>query len=178
MLLRLIENKDFSDIRLTNSISPENLKSKKILLIGIMNEDPELLTKTEKIMRIVSDEKLFGGIIGDILYDYFKHHLRRLREDLYFRFQRYGIIKIPELNERREDIPILFYNFLKRNGINNPIIEYEVFELLMDKSIQWPGNIRQLQAVAKEVSNRVTEGVELIDYFMVQEVLSNIGMIK
>ena len=179
ILLRLLENRDFKDVcpELTPDLI-ERLQNARILVIGIMNEDPELLTKSDALMRIASDERIFGGIIGDILYDYLKNHIRRLREDLYYRFLRGGVIRLPDLDARREDIPFLFYQFLINHGVDNPVIEYEVFEELMSERISWSGNIRQLEGVARNVaSEAIRRNRSFIRHDMLRDVLKRMKLL-
>jgi transcriptional regulator with PAS, ATPase and Fis domain len=70
----------------------------------------------------------------------------RLRADLYYRLNTFQI-EIPPLRERKEDIPPLVSNFLKRFadelGKPEPEIVPEAFQKLLDYS--WPGNVRELQ---------------------------------
>ncbi|HDO25409.1 MAG TPA: sigma-54-dependent Fis family transcriptional regulator [Nitrospirae bacterium] len=70
------------------------------------------------------------------------------REDLYFRLA-VVTIKLPPLNERKEDIPLLFRFFLnrlnKKIGKNVMGLSRPVQNLLM--SYDWPGNIRELENV-------------------------------
>jgi DNA-binding NtrC family response regulator len=183
-LLRLIENRELTPV---GSIEKEKrLRDKKILIIGLMNEDPEKLTKIYSLQNILHDKQLFGGLFGEVAYEYVRK-LRRLRNDLYDRMKRYGIIHIPELKNRREDIPSLFYNFLKQEvgEEKNLIIEYESFELLMDKSIEWPGNIRQLQALCKSVSNILKNKGEIknknkdivVNRFVIKQALNQSGLL-
>ena len=73
---------------------------------------------------------------------------KKFREDLFFRIK--GVtIRIPPLRERREDIPLLVYYFLKQAAerYNKPIenVKPETQQLLM--SYSWPGNVRQLKNV-------------------------------
>jgi DNA-binding NtrC family response regulator len=70
----------------------------------------------------------------------------RLRADLYYRLNTFQI-DIPPLRERKEDIPPLVANFLKRFadelGKPEPEILPEAFQKLLDYA--WPGNVRELQ---------------------------------
>ena len=70
----------------------------------------------------------------------------KLREDLYFRLNVVHV-HIPPLKERREDIPILAYHFLKKFR-NIGLVEVEKISpeaLVILQEYQWPGNVRQLQ---------------------------------
>lgn len=91
---------------------------------------------------------------------------RTFREDLYYRIK--GVtITIPPLRDRREDIPLLIYYFLKQAAeeYGKPIegLEPEVQQALI--SYGWPGNVRQLKNV---IENMVvlaagdTVGVDLL----------------
>jgi DNA-binding NtrC family response regulator len=68
------------------------------------------------------------------------------REDLYYRLNVVGIY-LPELRERREDIPLLIDHFLKRHAEENHQeprhFSNEALRLMM--SYDWPGNVRELQ---------------------------------
>lgn len=75
----------------------------------------------------------------------------RLRRELYFRIN--GVcISLPALRERREDIALLFEFLVARHAKalrrNSPVLDNNAMELL--RSYQWPGNIRELENVAKK----------------------------
>ncbi len=145
-LLRMIENAKIIPI---GGLKEETID---FLIIGVMNEDPESITMQRPIEEILKRERIFGGVLGDILYEYFRG-MRRLRNDLYYRLIRDGKIVIPDLKKRREDIPIMFYffvsNLMKKEGRKFDI-DIEVYEEIMDQTLMWPGNFRQLQAIAEE----------------------------
>ncbi|MCR5351640.1 MAG: sigma 54-interacting transcriptional regulator, partial [Bacteroidales bacterium] len=68
------------------------------------------------------------------------------REDLYHRLS-VIVIRVPSLDERRDDIPILIEHFLKKytEGGKTRSFSPEAIELLKEK--HWPGNIRELDNV-------------------------------
>ena len=70
------------------------------------------------------------------------------REDLFYRLNVISI-SIPPLRDRRDDIPELIkyflHRFAKEYGLGVPNISAKAIEFL--KSLEWPGNIRQLQNV-------------------------------
>lgn len=76
----------------------------------------------------------------------------RFREDLYHRLA-VILIKVPALNERREDIPLLINHFLKKiseeNGAAPKTISKEALELL--QQYDWTGNIRELRNVVERL---------------------------
>jgi transcriptional regulator with PAS, ATPase and Fis domain len=70
------------------------------------------------------------------------------REDLFFRINTFSI-ELPPLRERKEDIPLYVYHFLKKGVLKlNKKVE-RVSSDALDQLIQydWPGNLRELQAV-------------------------------
>lgn len=68
------------------------------------------------------------------------------REDLYHRLSVIPI-KVPSLDERKDDIPMLIDYFLKKytDGAKTRSFSQEAVNLLVNKS--WPGNIRELDNV-------------------------------
>jgi hypothetical protein len=130
------------------------------LVIGIMNEDPDDITQ-EKAMEFFKSSGYLGGILSDLLYEHFQN-IRRLRPDVKYRMIRNGKIVLPSLKDRREDIPILFKLFVeeettaKENTKRDKVkVSFDALRTLMGKEISWPGNIRQLQAVAKRAVERL-----------------------
>ncbi len=76
----------------------------------------------------------------------------RFREDLYHRLS-VIVIKVPALNERIEDIPLLTAKFLndiaEDYGTKSKTIEEKAIELL--KKHSWTGNIRELRNVTERL---------------------------
>jgi two-component system, NtrC family, nitrogen regulation response regulator NtrX len=76
----------------------------------------------------------------------------RFREDLYHRLA-VIIVHVPELNDRREDIPYLVDHFNKlvcdEYGIPAKKIEKKAMELL--SKLNWTGNIRELRNVVERL---------------------------
>jgi len=76
----------------------------------------------------------------------------RFREDLYHRLA-VILIKVPALNDRRDDIPLLIRHFTKRiaeeNGSAEKVFSDEAVELL--KQYDWTGNIRELRNVVERL---------------------------
>jgi transcriptional regulator of acetoin/glycerol metabolism len=78
----------------------------------------------------------------------------KFREDLYYRLNVFTISMIP-LRQRKEDIPILAYNFINKIGraMGKEIekVDNEVLDKLL--SYHWPGNVRELQNVLERMIN-------------------------
>src|SRR5437762_8311486 len=76
----------------------------------------------------------------------------RFRRELYFRIS--GVcLRLPPLRNRKEDIPALLECFLTRHAAElkktAPVLNSEMMGLLA--SYSWPGNIRELENVAKKI---------------------------
>ncbi len=75
----------------------------------------------------------------------------QFREDLWFRLNVFPIV-IPNLRERKEDIPMLIRYFIERKGRelkfqDVPQVAAEDIEAL--KKYHWPGNVRELENVVE-----------------------------
>lgn len=157
-LLRVLEN---GELQALGSIGTTGLNC---LVVGVMNEDPDLIMKKRTLDNLLRDESLFGGIVGETLYELLRGQ-RRLRDDLYYRLARGGEIRIPELRHRREDLPILAYFILDEYRKSIPKIsahdewdvDLEAYEVLMRPSLLWRGNIRELQAVCRRMLDLALE---------------------
>ena len=88
----------------------------------------------------------------------------KFRRDLYYRLNVVPI-KIPSLEERVEDIPVLVNHFLLKYGEKFGVkrgIATSAMEYLMQK--QWPGNIRELEnTVQRLMISAVGEDITLMD---------------
>ena len=73
------------------------------------------------------------------------------REDLYYRLNVVNI-RLPTLDERREDIPLLVANFLqiiaREAGQERKVYAPEAVEMLV--TAEWPGNVRQLYNIVRQ----------------------------
>lgn len=95
-----------------------------------------------------------------------------LREDLYYRLNVVNI-KLPNLDERREDIPLLVVHFLqliaKEADQERKVYAPEAVEMLV--TAEWPGNIRQLYNVVRQ--NVALSRSPVISGELVQQSLGN-----
>ncbi|GMG83551.1 nitrogen regulation protein NR(I) [Paralimibaculum aggregatum] len=76
----------------------------------------------------------------------------RFREDLYYRLNVVPI-RLPALRERRDDIPDLARDFLRRaeaEGLPRKTLSTEAIEML--KRHDWPGNVRELENMVKRLA--------------------------
>jgi transcriptional regulator with GAF, ATPase, and Fis domain len=72
----------------------------------------------------------------------------RFREDLYYRLSVFPI-DVPPLRERREDIPLLVWHFirLRQRALGRSITNVPAAAMDQLTAYSWPGNVRELQNV-------------------------------
>jgi len=82
------------------------------------------------------------------------------REDLYFRINVIPLV-VPPLRERKEDIPILANEFLRRFvaelNLDQKEISREAMEMLA--AYKWPGNVRELKNVIERLVIMTTDAM-------------------
>jgi two-component system nitrogen regulation response regulator NtrX len=85
----------------------------------------------------------------------------KFREDFYYRINVVPL-KVPPLRERKEDIPLLVGELLKRYSLKNSIepktISPDAMEILM--KYDWPGNVRELKNLIERMVI-LSEGSEI-----------------
>ena len=92
---------------------------------------------------------------------------KRFRADLYHRLNVYPI-KVPSLNERKEDIPLLAGHFCeriqRRLGLGPVRISPDAYETMA--GYDWPGNVRELENVISRAvlksSSKVSRGEAVV----------------
>lgn len=122
------------------------------------------LAAQAKVLRVLQEKKLSRvGSDKDIIVDVrvvaaTNKDLRkeiaegRFREDLYYRLS-VVVIKVPSLDERKDDIPLLVDHFVQQLSAEKGMVprpfSTEAIKLLQEKS--WPGNIRELGNVVERL---------------------------
>ncbi|MBG0764847.1 MAG: sigma 54-interacting transcriptional regulator [Tissierellales bacterium] len=112
-----------------------------------------------KIMRIGGDElipidvRLIAASNKDL-----KELINKglFREDLYYRLCVLEL-RIPSLNERRQDIPDLVKTFINESTKPNNVITNKAIDMLM--SYEWSGNVRQLNNIVERLTVIKDDGV-------------------
>lgn len=151
-LLRFLENAEVKPMAALN----ENTASFDVLVVGIMNEDPQMIMKRQVTERVLRERDIFGGLLGEWLYESFRNQ-RRLRDDLFYRLIRGGQVYLPELRNRREDIPVLLHFMISKEfrSILPKNTQWQVdlglYEVVMDGGLEWQGNLRELQTVCRRM---------------------------
>jgi len=97
---------------------------------------------------------------------------KRFRQDLYYRLNVIPI-RLPTLAERREDIPVLAYHFLRRFAkMHGKCVErISTAGMSYLNNAPWPGNVRELEnAIERAVVLCRGEQIELGDFFISNDV--------
>jgi DNA-binding NtrC family response regulator len=117
--------------------------SAQVKLLRVLQEKEVMRIGSPEVVKI--DVRVIAATNEDLEANMKKG---RFREDLYYRLHVFPIF-LPDLRERKEDIPLLAYHFLDlytleaRKEIKG--ISKEAMNLLMD--YHWPGNVRELENV-------------------------------
>ena len=118
------------------------MECQRILLSRLPNEENSML-EGRRTLRLISsatqdlDLELEAG---------------RFRRELYFRLNA-ACLRLPPLRERQEDLKLLMEHFLKKHSI----LLHKKIAPLSNKTMQalasyrWPGNIRELENVARKI---------------------------
>lgn len=74
----------------------------------------------------------------------------RFREDLYYRIHVIGV-QLPPLRDRKEDISLLGYHFLKKHSerLHKKVDKFSVDALQTLQNYNWVGNVRELENVVE-----------------------------
>lgn len=121
------------------------------------------LAAQAKVLRVLQEHKL-SRVGGDVDIDVdvrvvaatnkdLSKEIEKgnFREDLYHRLC-VILIRVPSLDDRKDDIPLLVNHFVKNccdNGMSRKEFSPEAVKLLQEKS--WPGNIRELSNVVERL---------------------------
>jgi len=95
----------------------------------------------------------------------------RFRQDLFFRLNTIQI-ELPELRDRREDIPLLAAHFLERlaGRYRKPVRGFEPAAMESLLAHAWPGNVRELEhAVERAVLMTTGEEIRVADLGLRQQ---------
>lgn len=129
-------------------IGETNTRKTDIRIIASVNEDPDFLVKSNK-----------------------------LRKDLYYRL---NVIRInmPELNARKEDIPLLVEMFIEKHNqrLDTSIsgIDSYALELLMKKD--YNGNVRELEHIIEGALNYKRHGIIEISDLQLKSTIENLSL--
>jgi two-component system, NtrC family, response regulator HydG len=88
----------------------------------------------------------------------------KFRQDLFFRLK-VGLVRLPPLRERREDIPLLIDHFLKEFNTRHGKSVIRIAEPLRRAiaAYDWPGNVRELRNTVESMVVQDIDGVLNLD---------------
>src|SRR5262249_18262595 len=100
----------------------------------------------------------------------------RFRQDLYFRLK-VGLVRLPPLRERREDVPLLIDHFLKEFSGRDGRSVGRVAEPLRRAmaAYDWPGNVRELRNTIESMVVQDVDGVLDLDDLADSEALRRVA---
>jgi transcriptional regulator with PAS, ATPase and Fis domain len=116
------------------------IQERKIMRIGgdeLIPIDVRLIAASNKDLKKLINKGLF-------------------REDLYYRLCVLEL-RIPSLNERRQDIPDLVKTFINESTKPNSVITNKAIDMLM--SYEWSGNVRQLNNIVERLTVIKDDGI-------------------
>jgi two-component system response regulator AtoC len=137
---------------LQNSVT-SSFRRGTVLLEEVASLTPDCQAKLMKVLGKSVEEGAVGGarLVFTTSRDLEAElAAQRFREDLYYRIS--GVcLRLPPLRQRREDIPQLVSFFLARYAteLGRPLPQLSANANLRLQEYAWPGNLRELQEVAK-----------------------------
>jgi len=81
---------------------------------------------------------------------------QKFRKDLFYRLQ-FAHLKLPPLNRRPADIPLLAAAFLTGSGREGLRLSEKAMQMLL--AHDWPGNVRELKGMLEAAANLAEKGV-------------------
>jgi DNA-binding NtrC family response regulator len=84
----------------------------------------------------------------------------KMRDDLFYRLNEITMT-LPTLRNRRSDIPLLVDHFLEKHSLlyNKPRKELKPETIRLLQNFDWPGNVRQLENLIKQIVVRSDENI-------------------
>jgi len=121
--------------------------SAQVKLLRVMQEGE--LDKIGRTEKVKVDVRVIAATNRNIEEEV---KAKRFREDLYYRLN-VIYIHVPELTQRKSDIPLLIEHFVAhystRMGKDKPEIEKEALDVFSNYG--WPGNVRELKNVVQRL---------------------------
>lgn len=149
-----------------------------LFLDEISNLSIDMQAKLLRVLQEKEFERIGGNQIIKVntrivaasnkdLRDLVKDNL--FREDLYYRLNVVPIY-IPQLKDRKEDIPLFIDHFLnKYNHEYDRVLEIDLKARLFLSNYDWPGNVRQLENIIKRLVLLSTK--KIVDISQIKQLL-------
>lgn len=117
--------------------------SMQVKLLHVLQE--KCILRVGGIRPIDLDLRIIAATNRDL-----KHEVAsgNFREDLFFRLN-VVTIQLPQLNERKEDIPLLVKHFIKKYSLafHKPVVDIQSQALQLLINYSYPGNVRELENI-------------------------------
>ena len=117
--------------------------SMQVKLLHVLQE--KCILRVGGIRPIDLDLRIIAATNRDL-----KHEVAsgNFREDLFFRLN-VVTIQLPQLNERKEDIPLLVKHFIKKYSLafHKPVVDIQSQALHLLINYSYPGNVRELENI-------------------------------
>ncbi|RZK50859.1 MAG: sigma-54-dependent Fis family transcriptional regulator [Pedobacter sp.] len=145
-------------------------------LLRVLESGEYLRVGSSKVQK--TDVRIIAATNVDV-YDRVKSG--KFREDLYYRLNTVPL-RIPSLNERKEDIYLLFRKFSAdfSDKYRSPGIQLEPEAIQILTNYSWPGNVRQLKNIAEQIcvleKDRNVNGTEILKYIPNESAANNLPM--
>jgi len=129
-----------------DEIADMSLKTQAKILRVLQEREFERIGGTG---RIQTDVRVIAATNKDLTKEI---EAGNFREDLYYRLNVIPL-EVPPLRERREDIPLLVFHFLREFCAENRLEQKEISKEALDMLIEygWPGNVRELKNVIERL---------------------------
>jgi hypothetical protein len=139
-------------------------------MVGVVNEDPEQITHENQLEEVLRGSGGLGTVATAFLSNALRRN-RRLRDDLFHRLRRGVYVRIPPIDQRREDLPFLLLftvageikdQWEAQNRVGEPkiYVDFRAYDLVSNGAISWRGNVRRVQQLSRRVARRVYESEE------------------
>ncbi|WP_412466839.1 sigma 54-interacting transcriptional regulator [Pedobacter sp. KLB.chiD] len=144
-------------------------------LLRILESGEYLRVGSSKVQK--TDVRIIAATNVDV-YNRVKNG--KFREDLYYRLNTVPL-RIPALQERKEDIYLLFRKFAAdfSDKYRSPALHLEPDAIQILTNYSWPGNVRQLKNIAEQIcvleKDRNVSGQAILNYIP-NEAGSNLPM--
>lgn len=145
-------------------------------LLRILESGEYLRVGSSKVQK--TDVRIIAATNVDV---YNRVKSGKFREDLYYRLNTVPL-RIPALQERKEDIYLLFRKFSAdfSDKYRSPGIQLEPDAIQILSNYSWPGNVRQLKNIAEQVcvleKDRNVSAAALLNYIPNESGGSNLPM--
>ena len=132
----------------------ETTSSFQVKLLRVLQE--RQVRRLGANIAVAVDVRILAATNADLME---RIRARQFREDLFYRLS-VITIRLPSLDERREDIPLLAQHFLSRFNQHNSLqatLQTNTVDLLTQMS--WPGNVRELENLIERAAILSATGV-------------------